>query len=113
MSNGNVFYISYIVLKCVDLPRTLRFYESLGLTFKTEHHGQGPAHHSTQIGGMTLELYPATMHIPMGPARMGIAVADVAAAVQSLEAQGAQQKDTPDGSVCFHDPDGRTIELSS
>ncbi len=49
-----------LVLYAESINRTVAFYESLGLRFKTEKHGDGPEHAAADFGGFVLEVYPET-----------------------------------------------------
>jgi lactoylglutathione lyase len=47
-----------LVLKAKDLQKTKNFFESMGLKFVEEKHGQGPVHYACQVGPNVLEIYP-------------------------------------------------------
>ena len=84
-----------------------------GAHFVEEKHGEGPRHYAATFGGMTLELYPGEADVGT---RVGFAVADVDAAVSTLQALGASvrvaPKDSPWGRrAVVLDPDGRSVEL--
>jgi len=43
-----------LVLRCLDLDTSRRFYEALGLTFTEEQHGKGSIHYACEFGGWCL-----------------------------------------------------------
>jgi hypothetical protein len=51
-------YLKLLVLKTTQVERLVAFYQTLGIAFAQEQHGKGPIHHSGQIGGVVLEIYP-------------------------------------------------------
>ncbi len=102
--------LDYLVIRCADLARSLSFYEALGLRFVAERHGAGPAHHSCELGGLVLELYPATDSVTSG-LRLGLQVRGVAAAVERAGGAGGGRLG-PAGSVVLRDPDGNEIALT-
>jgi lactoylglutathione lyase len=54
-----VLSLNLLVLKTTEPDRLVRFYERLGISFVREKHGGGSEHHSGDVGGLTLEIYPA------------------------------------------------------
>jgi catechol 2,3-dioxygenase-like lactoylglutathione lyase family enzyme len=99
--------LTLVVLRCADLARARAFYEALGLSLVRERHGGGPEHLSCALeGGAVLELYPAGGKTTAGM-RLGLAVADVEAALAAARAVGG----VVSGSVVT-DPDGHRIELT-
>jgi catechol 2,3-dioxygenase-like lactoylglutathione lyase family enzyme len=110
--------MNLLVLKTHHPGQLKDFYAALGIVFAEERHGVGPTHHAGRVGEVVLELYPLAPDA--GPAdattRLGFAVADVDAAVQSLEAVGgtivSRPRRTEWGSrAVVRDPDGRAVEL--
>lgn len=94
----------------------MKLYEALGLPLVAEQHGGGPPHYSSTVGGVVLELYPASGKTTSG-LRLGLTVSNVAAAVAKAEAAGAQivrppTIDTPDAAL-IRDLDGHVIELAA
>lgn len=47
------------VIKTTKLQEVLEFYQTLGLTFVQEKHGNGPTHYACEQNGMVFEIYPA------------------------------------------------------
>jgi predicted enzyme related to lactoylglutathione lyase len=107
--------LNLLVLKTHHPERVRDFYAALGLRFTEEKHGGGPTHFATRVGDTVLELYP--LPAGAGPAdtstRLGFAVADLDAAVRSLDtAIVSQPRETPwGGRAVARDPDGRAVEL--
>jgi lactoylglutathione lyase len=89
----NVFTLTLVVVRCRDLEQSRRFYEALGLSFNTERHGAGPVHYSTRLGTTVLELYPAGA--APSNVRLGVGVANVATAVDSVRAVGCRVDRAP------------------
>lgn len=109
--------LSLLVVQCADLVRSRQFYETLGLVFTPEQHGSGPHHYSARLGKTVLELYPAAA--PTMPVRIGIGVADVAAAVAAARAFAdcadcviRFEPDKSPHSALIRDPDENKIELT-
>lgn len=115
-------FASLIVLRTTNIEAMLAFYGGLGLTFAQEQHGTGPIHYSTQLGDVTLEIFPAeagqTLDRKAGGATMiGIKVESVDAVIERLNGIGIQPLSPPKESVWGQrttvlDPDGRLIELT-
>ncbi|MBA3870097.1 MAG: VOC family protein [Anaerolineae bacterium] len=114
--------MSLIVLRTVTLEPMLTFYQALGLTFVQEQHGTGAIHYSTQLGDVTMEIFPSevgqTLDRKMGGATMiGIKVESVDAAIETLNSIDIKPlspaKDSAWGRrATVLDPDGRLIELN-
>lgn len=93
------------------------FYSSIGLTFRREKHGAGPAHFSTQIGNTIFELYPASERFPATPSRLGFTVASVESVLNQWRAASYQVLSEPQESpygirAVVADPDGHRVELT-
>ena len=106
-----------LVLKTLDVEQLCRFYESLGLRFTEEHHGNGPVHYSAPLGDGIIEIYPlpADKQVDQS-ARLGFAIDDPDSAVKKAETLGGRVvrdgADTPWGYMAIvGDPDGRIVEL--
>jgi lactoylglutathione lyase len=109
----NVPRLSYVVLRCGDLARSLRFYEAMGLQLVPEKHGSGLKHYSCDVGGMILELYPFAGASTSG-LRLGLIVPDLDRVAESLRSEGAAVTLRESGgtaAVTVTDPDGHQIEL--
>jgi lactoylglutathione lyase len=114
--------MNLIVLRTANIEAMLAFYRVLGLVFVQEQHGTGAIHYSTQLGEITLEIYPAEAgQAPdrkMGGATMiGIKVESVDGVVEALQNLGIQMLSKPKESAWGRratvlDPDGRLIELT-
>jgi catechol 2,3-dioxygenase-like lactoylglutathione lyase family enzyme len=100
--------LTLLVLRCRDLAASRAFYEALGFSFRAEKHGAGPGHLSCQLGGVILELYPAST-ASSSLERLGFAVPDVAVAEAAALAHGGLAA----GPALLVDPDGRKVELST
>lgn len=97
-------------------------YRALGFIFTEEQHGSGPIHHSCDLGGTILEIYPGTEggapdRRASGATALGFRVISLDATLLSLQQLGTsvltQSKDSPWGRrAVVADPDGRAIEIS-
>ena len=100
----------------------LGLYGALGLTFTQEQHGTGPIHHSCDMGGTVLEIYPgseggAPDRRAGGATSLGFRVSSVDATLSSLKQLGASVITPPKDSqwgrrAVVADPDGRAVEIS-
>jgi lactoylglutathione lyase len=104
--------LDFVVLRCADLERSKLFYESLGLSFKTEQHDSGPVHYSARLGETVLELYPTTK--PTMQQRLGLSLPDPSNALARLTEFGdvVLSSDPSRNWALVRDPDGNKIELS-
>jgi lactoylglutathione lyase len=105
--------LTSLVLRCRNLEASRRFYAALGLVLTTEQHGSGPLHYSCQLGATLLELYPASS--TASSVRLGIAVADLDAVVQSVRSLAVRvnREPTAERRACvLRDPDDNTVELT-
>ena len=101
----------------------LALYRALGLTFAAEQHDTGPVHHSCDLGGTVLEIYPgqegaAPDRRSGGATSLGFRVPSVDALLSCLKPTGtpviSPPKDSPWGRrAVIADPDGRAVELYS
>jgi predicted enzyme related to lactoylglutathione lyase len=110
--------LNLLVLKTRQMEKLRDFYAAVGIAFTEERHGGGPTHYAARLADVVLELYP--LSADAGPAdattRLGFAVADVDAAVRSLEAAGGTTVHKPQQTAwgyraVIRDPDGRAVEL--
>ena len=114
--------MSLIVLRTASIETMLGFYRALGLEFVQEQHGTGPIHYSTQLGDMTLEIYPAEAgqapdRKAGGATMIGIRVESVDTVVETLQNLGIKLLSAPKDSAWGRratvlDPDGRLIEIT-
>ncbi|MFZ5896005.1 MAG: VOC family protein [Myxococcota bacterium] len=105
--------LTLLVLRCRDLELSRRFYAALGLAFTTEQHGTGPVHYSCRLGTTVVELYQAASST--SSVRLGLAVGDLATAVEAVRSVGARvdHEPTAERATCIvRDPDDNRVELS-
>ncbi|NUO50266.1 MAG: hypothetical protein HOV80_15535 [Polyangiaceae bacterium] len=105
--------LSLLVLRCSDIEASKRFYEALGLSFRAEQHENGPAHWSTQVGGVLVELYPAQQKL-LSVGRLGFEVENLQRVLQLLAAVGAKvlEASAAGDRAVVVDPDGARVELT-
>ncbi len=113
--------LSLIVLYTKQLLEMKGFYESLGLTFKLEKHGDGPEHYYAKLGErLGMELYPLTAERtdkPIShPHRLEFTSGEISTVVGQLIANGWKDqmgwRDSKRGSLYLVDPDGNEVMLS-
>jgi lactoylglutathione lyase len=111
--------LTLVGLKTRQVEQLRRFYQTLGIDFAQEQHGQGPVHYAGQVGGLVIEIYPLRDDgNPVDAStRLGFAVDDVAQVLQRLQAIGTEIVTPPRETVwglqaVVRDPDGRAVELS-
>ena len=103
--------LSLLVIRCKDIDRSKSFYESIGLKFKKEKHGNGPEHYSTDNDGIVFELYPNKGLAPTDNTRFGFKLENLIEVVKHLEIDNTYEFNSNTIYV-VKDPDGRKIELS-
>lgn len=109
-----------LVLRTADMAKAHDFYCRIGLNFKLERHGAGPAHYACEMGGVdgfVLEIYPSRSIEPAHPEEtLGFEVASMDAVLACLAEIGVTPQRQPIVTmqglrVLVSDPDGRKIEL--
>jgi len=101
MTDSNSARVTLLVLYSPQLEKCRSFYESLGLSFTAERHGQGPEHYAAVLaGGAVFELYPARPGRRTDVLRLGLAIDGTTAAPPLAH-----------GHHLLTDPDGRTVEV--
>ncbi len=106
-----------LVVRVSELEASRRWYETLGLAFEIEQHGNGPEHYAADHGGFVFELYPATHKMPASASvRLGFTVSDVAGLAATMDPSGylVSGPSIQDGSLraVLRDPDGIRSRLS-
>lgn len=106
--------VSYLVMRTKDADKLKIFYETIGLSFVKEQHGEGPWHYSCMLGNFVLEIYPATDAISKD--MLGFKVDNLESRLQELQKIGAQVKTrlsqkTHKKKAVVYDYDGRIVEL--
>jgi catechol 2,3-dioxygenase-like lactoylglutathione lyase family enzyme len=108
--------LKLLVLRTHRLEELKKFYESLGVEFVKERHGQGPSHYAGAIGSAVLELYPLPQGAPEPDksVRLGFAVRNLGTIASELGSAGIRigpsERHSP--AVVIKDPDGRVVELT-
>lgn len=113
--------LSLIVLYTKQLLEMKGFYESLGLTFKLEKHGDGPEHYFARLGErLGMELYPLTsdkLNQPLShPHRLEFTSGEIGTVVNQLIQNGWKEqmgwRDIKRGSLYLVDPDGNEVMIN-
>ncbi len=113
--------LSLIVLYTRQLLEMKGFYESLGLTFKLEKHGNGPEHYYAKLGErLGMELYPITsdkVNNPLShPHRLEFTAGDINNVVHQLIDNGWKDhmgwRDSKRGGLYLVDPDGNEVMVN-
>ena len=110
--------LNLVVIRAVDLERSVNFYQLFGLTFLKHRHGNGLEHFSSIIGGVTFEIYPQTPKAgTTAGTRLGFQVMDLDELMNRLSQEDIQIIMQPIDSEwgrrgIVADPDGHRIELT-
>jgi lactoylglutathione lyase len=109
--------INLIVIRSVDIERSVNFYQLLGLTFLKHRHGKGLEHFASTLGNVTFEIYPQTPKAgtTVGT-RLGFQVMDLNVLMNTLSQADIAILTQPTDSewgrrAVIADPDGHKIEL--
>ena len=109
--------INLIVIRAKDLEVSKEFYETLGMSFSYEQHGQGEKHLSTILKGTVFEIYPCTDELNTSSVRLGFQVSSVDEVIEELQqiievVVISSPKNSQWGRrAVILDPDGQKIEL--
>lgn len=110
-----------IVLYARDPVATRQFYETVGLSFVAEKHGDGPVHYACDFQGIVLEIYPLRPGVVAKPCNTVAIILFVAEFEKALA--GVKAMDIKPGpisvyvetdglrAVNVHDPDGLLVRL--
>lgn len=101
--------LDLLVVRCVDIERSRRFYEALGLRFASEKHGAGPVHYAASLGRAVLELYPANQRLT--PLRFGFSTCRSEACLADALVFGGRVLDEASTRTLIEDPDGLKVEI--
>jgi predicted enzyme related to lactoylglutathione lyase len=118
-TQGTHIKLNSFTLRTRDLERAKSFYELIGLSFKPEKHGKGPAHYSCELCELLIELYPQqASNGAIATTRLGFEVPSVDGTIQRLRQAGCdvvtEPHDSPWGRrAVVRDPDGNTVELTA
>lgn len=111
--------LNLLVIKTNSINMVKSFYELLGLTFKEERHGNGPAHYASYIGETIFEIYPLKKtKTPDKSTRLGFTVKSgmLDCLIHTFSDNGVKILEWPKQSAfgyraIVRDPDGRTVEI--
>jgi len=104
--------LQLVVLRSQNVDKLKLFYETIGLSFVHEKHGNGPLHYSCTMGELVLELYP-TMH-DADTAGIGFCVSDIEQIIASVQQEYIYQHPIViehQKRAVLRDPDGRAVYL--
>ena len=114
--------LSLVMIRSAKPEATLAFYRELGCEFAEEKHGNGPLHHSCEMGGTVFEIYPgedgaAVNRKQAGATMLGFSVPSLNPILSRLAEAGAEilspAKQTAWGlSATITDPDGRAVNIA-
>jgi lactoylglutathione lyase len=109
--------LNLVVIRSVNLEKSVDFYQMLGLRFLKHRHGNGLEHFVSQLGLMTFEIYPQTAKIGTTTGtRLGFQVLDLDSIIIKLEKEDISIIAKPTKSEwglrsVVIDPDGHRVEL--
>lgn len=102
--------LNLIVIRSKDIQVSKSFYENVfGFIFKSEKHGTGPTHYSTDLEGVIFEIYPAN-GVKTEGLRIGFQVECFSKIKNQLHEGNTIFKENTD-SLLIVDPDGHKIEI--
>lgn len=110
--------LNLVVIRAIDLEKSVNFYRILGLSFVKHQHGKGSIHFASTLGQVTFEIYPQlTETKPTTDTRLGFQVIDVDAIVMKLQQENFTIVSQPASSEWGRrsivvDPDGHRVELT-
>lgn len=91
--------LSLLVLRFLDVNEARAFYESIGLAFTEEQHGDGPIHYSCELNGTLIELYPSesrsSSSFPVSVTTVGFSVANLDKVLMLIGSLGYQVVSSP------------------
>jgi catechol 2,3-dioxygenase-like lactoylglutathione lyase family enzyme len=110
--------LNLVVIRAVDLERSRRFYEAIGLRFATERHGSGPEHLVAELGDVVFEIYPRGTGASSEGVRLGFRVELVKETMKALAAIGVEMVSPPIQGpwglrAVVEDPDGHRVEIAA
>lgn len=107
-----------IVIRSVNVERSVSFYQMLGLSFVKHRHGSGLEHYSSKVGHIIFEIYPqiAKTESTTGT-RLGFQVINLDSLVIKLQQEDISIVAKPTESEWGRrsvviDPDGHRVELT-
>ena len=80
--------MKFLTLYALDIHKTAKVYECVGMRFVEEQHGEGPIHLACESNGHMIEIYPG-LEASSRSALLGFEVADLERTRRSLENVGA------------------------
>ncbi|MBE9157396.1 VOC family protein [Nodosilinea sp. LEGE 06152] len=110
--------LNLVVIQSSNIEQAAMFYQRLGLSFIKHKHGNGLEHFTSELGGVTFEIYPRRPGTaPTTAVRLGFQVLSVDDLVHELERYGAQIISPPADSIwgrraVVADPDRHRLELT-
>jgi len=111
--------LNLVVIRSINLERSEKFYNVLGLKFERHAHGKGPEHLACELcdGSYVFEIYPANQKIgSTAGVRIGFRVDAVDEYIDDLvQASGKLIQGPKDSEwgrrAVVTDPDGHKVEL--
>ncbi len=112
----NSITLNLIVIHSQDLEISKGFYETLGIDFSYEQHGNGKKHLSAVLEEMVFEIYPRNNDIDTSAVRLGFRVESVDKVLEDLEKIAvvvlSPARDSQWGRrAVILDPEGYKVEL--
>ena len=114
--------LSLVMIRTAQPEVTLAFYRAIGCEFAEEKHGDGPVHHSCEMGGIVFEIYPgengaAVNRRQAGATMLSFTVPSLNPILSRLTEAGAEilapAKQTAWGlRAIVADPDGRAVNIA-
>lgn len=107
-------FLNLVVIRSINIEKSVSFYQHLGLMFNKERHGNGPEHYACELENLVFEIYPST-EIDVNT-RIGFNVESLEEIVNNIRAKGGLIITEPISSpwgkrAVLQDPDGHKVEL--
>lgn len=107
--------LNLIVIRSAIPAELAEWYARFGLSFDYHRHGKGPLHFSTEINGITLEIYPLKRSQTAADLslRLGFEVEDLDEMAAGLaDVIQAPERSAWGYKAVVTDPEGRRVELT-
>lgn len=109
-------YLNLVVIRSVNIEQSVIFYQTLGLIFKKERHGDGQEHYACEIGNLIFEIYPSQSEFVDETTRIGFNVKNLDGLIEKISQNDGLIITEPTLSpwgkrAVIKDPDGHKVEL--
>ncbi|MDQ0229031.1 VOC family protein [Metabacillus malikii] len=108
--------LNLVVIRVSNLEKSVAFYQTLGLHFIKEKHGDGPEHYACELEQLVFEIYPSQKDSIDHTLRLGFQVDNIEMIMKKFSSSGDIVVSPPTVSqwgkrAVLRDPDGYKVEL--